>query len=248
MNNQEVKRVWIDDYKVHSYEVDCKGNATLPMLCKYMQESAWHHAENLGVGFSHLSKDGLFWVLSQQFIRIDNIPKWGETVFVHTWPSGKDRLVYIRDFKIINQKQEVVCMARTKWFALDLKRRRPQNVDSYFNYDLTGAEQVFSHELTKLEPVQTDQSIKSVQVESCDLDVNEHVNNVKYIEWILESFPLEFYKEKEIKEFEINYLAEAFYGNQLIVSSEKKDEGNYNHKIIRKEEPKELCRARTFWE
>jgi len=247
MNKDDTKRIWIDEYKIHSYEVDFKGNVTLPILCKYMQESAWHHAEKLGVGFSQLSKDGLFWVLSQQLIRINNLPKWGDTITVHTWPSGKDRVLYIRDFKIINDKQEIVCIARTKWFALDLKRRRPQNVDSYFDYNLAGAEQVFSHELAKLESNQANQSSKSFQVEYCDLDVNEHVNNVKYIEWILESFPLDFHKSKVIKEFEINYLAEAFYGDQLFVGSEKKDDVNYKHKIACKEDNKELCRARTLW-
>ena len=112
---------------------------------------------------------------------------------------------------------------------------------------MTGAEQVFSHELTKLELDQTDLSTKSVQVEYCDLDVNEHVNNVKYIEWVLESFPLEFHKSKVIAEFEINYLVEAFCGDQLFISSEKMNDVTYKHCINRLEDNKELCRARTLW-
>ena len=85
----------------------------------------------------------------QGFIRIEQFPKWGETITIHTWPSGKERLAYIRDFKILKQNEKVIGQARTKWFALDLKRKRPQNVDSYFDYDLTGVEQIISHQLSK---------------------------------------------------------------------------------------------------
>ena len=99
------KKNWVDTYQIHSYEADVSARATVSSILQFMQESAWHHAENLGVGFSQLFKDGLIWVLSQQLIHIEQFPKWGETVTVQTWPSGRDRLAYIRDFKMLNQNE-----------------------------------------------------------------------------------------------------------------------------------------------
>lgn len=48
------KMVWTDEYKVHSYDAGRNGYATMPVLCNFMQETAWNHAEHLNVGFSHL--------------------------------------------------------------------------------------------------------------------------------------------------------------------------------------------------
>jgi hypothetical protein len=67
--------LWIDEYKIHSYEADIKGHATIPFLCQFMQESAWNHAEHLGVGFSHLIEKNSAWVLSRQLIAIDLFPR-----------------------------------------------------------------------------------------------------------------------------------------------------------------------------
>ena len=61
-NMQDLQQLWTDEYYIHSYDIDAKGQASLPVLCKFMQESAWKHAENLKAGFSHLAEQNLVWV------------------------------------------------------------------------------------------------------------------------------------------------------------------------------------------
>jgi acyl-CoA thioesterase FadM len=51
-----------------------------------------------------------------------------------------------------------------------------------------------------------------------------------------------------LKEMEINYLAEASYDDEIVVSSEKKEESHFFHSLIRNGDITELCRARTVWE
>jgi medium-chain acyl-[acyl-carrier-protein] hydrolase len=65
-----------------------------------MQESAYLHAEHLGVGHTQLAPLQMSWVLSRMRIEISRWPKWGDTVRLRTWPSGRDRLFYYRDFEI----------------------------------------------------------------------------------------------------------------------------------------------------
>ena len=63
-----MKRVWDSRHTIHSYQADVRGDAAVAVLCRFMQESAWQHAENLGAGRSHLTPEGLSWVLSRQRI------------------------------------------------------------------------------------------------------------------------------------------------------------------------------------
>ena len=250
MKNQEIKKVWIDEYKIHSYEIDVKGNVTLPMLCNFMQESAWHHAENLGVGYSHLIRNKLSWVLAQQLIKIDTFPKWNETIRIHTWPSGRGRLSYFRDFKILNSKDDIigVAVAVTKWYAINLMDRKPQNIDHKFYYDLSNVEQACTHQLSKLVPLNLANHTKSFQVSYSNLDLNDHVNNVTYVEWILDSIPLDFQRSHQLKELEIIYLAEALYDDELKSYLEKGANSTYDHRLVRDKDQKEICRARTKWD
>jgi acyl-ACP thioesterase len=79
--------------------------------------------------------------------------------------------------------------------------------------------------------------------------MNQHVNNAKYIEWILDSYPLEMNQTHNVTTFEINFLAETNYGEELCIHSEpQKDSApTFLHTMIRKEDGRELCRARVRW-
>jgi len=249
MANKNFISVWQDDYKVHSYEADFKGNATMQILCQFMQESAWNHAEHLQVGFSHLIKKNLIWVLSRQAVKILSYPKWGDKIKIHTWPSGKDRVLCYRDFKIFDAKDNVIGLASTTWFVIDLQSRRPQRADSYITLNVEkDVERVFPDFPPKLEPLESANKSGTAQVSYSDLDVNDHLNNVKYIEYIMDSLPFDFVKSHELKELEINYLNEAQHNNIVKVMFENKNPQQFLHSLSRENDNTELCRARTIWD
>ena len=64
-----------------------------------------------------------------------------------------------------------------------------------------------------------------------DIDINGHVNSIKYIEHILNLFPLEVFKEKFVKRFEIAYVAESYYGDTLSFYKEEKENGSIDIEI-----------------
>jgi acyl-ACP thioesterase len=242
-------RIWKDQYTIHSYQVDIKSKATLVALCQLLQESAWQHAEHLGLGFSHLKEKNLIWVLARQLIRIDSYPKWGDTIEVHTWPTGKDRIFCYRDFRILGPGGSLAAEATTTWFVVDLVSRKPQKTALYYHFELPAeVEVVFPHRLNKLEPLDSEDFTKLMQVSYGDLDMHKHVNNVRYVEWLLNCLPVEFLSAHILREIEINYLSEASYGDEISVSYGKKEKSNFFHKIMRKRDNSEICRARTFWE
>jgi acyl-ACP thioesterase len=89
---------WKTQQVICSYDVDPQLQVRLPVLCRFMQEAAYHHAEHLDLGHSHLSARRLAWVLARQRIVVEQLPQWGDTVRLRTWPSGRDRLFFYRDF------------------------------------------------------------------------------------------------------------------------------------------------------
>jgi acyl-ACP thioesterase len=98
------QKSWEDEYSISFYEVDTKNEVFLPVLWSFMQETAWHHADHLGVGYSHLMEHQYFWVLSRLSIQMEEYPRWGDQIKVKTWLTGTGRLFALRQFSISTPK------------------------------------------------------------------------------------------------------------------------------------------------
>ena len=207
-------------FEIRSFDVDASCTANLTVFCKYMQEAAYHHAELFGVGYSQLSLFNMSWVLSRMRLEVERLPQWGETVTLRTWPSGKDRLFYYRDFEITDADRKCLLRASTAWFVIDYVKRERALPDWWADSDLPVGPKVFSSKLGRLKGGGGD-VCGPMSVNYGDLDLNGHVNNIRYVEWILNSLPLEFHQEHEIKSMEVNYLAEALYGHALSISNQQ---------------------------
>ena len=64
-----------------------------------------------------------------------------------------------------------------------------------------------------------------------DIDLNGHVNSIKYIEHILDLFPMEMFREKRIRRYEMAYVAESYYGDTLSFYREQTDENEYDVEV-----------------
>jgi len=244
------KKVWVDEYTIRSYEVDSRRKITLPALGRFLQETAYHHAHNLELGYTHLKEKNQFWVLSRLLIKMFNYPVWGDRIEVHTWPTGVERLFAIRDFKIADNSGITLGVAVSSWIILDSEKRRPQRPD--FLKEEIG--HLVGEPALEERPVKIPNIIDSPKgpvfpVRYSDLDLYNHVNNVKYIEWILDSYPVEMHHESEISTFEINFLSEAKYGNEISIYTESPDDAAapFKHCIKRVTDERDICLSRVGW-
>ncbi len=238
--------IWKETYPIHSYEIDAEGYLSLPHLGRFMQEAAWKHAENIGVGFSFLIREKLLWVLAQQHLQIHSYPQLGQTVEVHTWPSDRDRRFYYRDFRLLCAGLEIG-LATTAWVVIDLTTRR--RADRTLDFKITDPcdERVFAQRPAPVNAVTEPAWSNSLHVRYGDLDVNDHVNNVKYIEWILEGFNREHYHRKSVAEMTVNYLSEARFRDEICIENMPLQNSSYLHSVKNAGNGTELCRSRTYW-
>ena len=112
------------DYKVRIADADSRGLLKFPALLQMLQEIATEHAQMLGVDYSSLAAEGLGWALSKIIVSIDELPKWGERVFIETWASARDRIVTYREFVARDRDGKRLFTARSQWLVFDLKERR----------------------------------------------------------------------------------------------------------------------------
>jgi medium-chain acyl-[acyl-carrier-protein] hydrolase len=240
------------EYSVHVYETGPNGKLNLYSLFNYMQDIASDHAVKLGFGRDDLMRDNRFWVLSRMYATINEWPLWGDILIVRTWPNGTDKLFALRNYEVKYQDGRHIASGTSSWLILDRTSKKVQRPDSILTQYNPNIHQEGSsiRSASKLEAASEDGIMSpGYRIKVSDLDVNLHVNNVRYLKWISDIYDLDFIMKNVPQSAEINYLAESLYDQEIMIrTSQDKDNGSfYNHSIFRINDNKEICRIRIEW-
>jgi acyl-ACP thioesterase len=242
--------VWQQTHQIRSYEVDCHHRLTILSIFNFMQEAASRHAEALGVSIQQLLLENYTWLLSRLKIKIASFPVWQDRITISTWPSGAQRLFALRDFQLQDKHDQTVAAAVSAWLVLDVEKRRPVRIGPFIEKlrPLEG-QHILPDTLDKLPGLEFRTHEKKFVVRYRDLDINQHVNNVSFVEWLVESIPNGVLNTAVLAELEINFMAEAFYEDRILAACHPLDPHNtsFHHSLIRQQDGQELVRARTKW-
>ena len=119
------KLFWKEDFKIRAYEAGIDGRVSIQSVCNYLLESASNHAAHMDVSVKKLFKMNLTWVLSRFHVRMYQYPHWPETIRIETWPVHKDSFYAIRDYRLLDAKNNEIGVATSSWMMIDFKARKP---------------------------------------------------------------------------------------------------------------------------
>jgi acyl-ACP thioesterase len=232
-------------FETESYLLDFQGRISIPMIGMYLLHAASVHAAQRGFGFSHMNSSHTAWVLSRLAIEMREYPGMSENITLYTWIEEVSRLFTSRCFELVNAEGRPFGFARSVWAAIDMETRRPAPLD-------TDALNVYKAD--RLCPIEKPGRIIHVEnnalgvpyeVKYSDMDVNGHLNSIKYIEHLLDRFDIEMYRKKTVSRFEIAYLSEGKYGMLLTFHTAETSPGKYSQAVCH--EGKAICRAAVTW-
>ncbi|NDW18223.1 acyl-[acyl-carrier-protein] thioesterase [Dysgonomonas sp. 216] len=212
-----LQKVGTYNFFIDAYLSDFRGKATLPMIGGFMLQAATKHAEERGFGYSAMASRSRVWVLSRMAIEIFEYPKNDTVLVLNTWVADVNKLFTERCFSFEDESGKEIGFARSIWASIDMETRRPTNVLELKGLiDYVNKEKVCPIEgLKKILPVKDIDPIDTFIVKYSDVDINKHLNSMKYIEHFVDLFDIDMFKEKEIQRFEINYVSEALYGSSI---------------------------------
>lgn len=239
---------YLKSFKVQFSETDFTLKLKLYDLVNKMQETSSLHAEALGLGYEALEKHKLGWIISKYQIHMDTYPKWEDTITIETWPSGKDKLFAMRKFRIYNQDRAEIGRIYSVYVLINTKTGRPQRTSAMpVELPIMGDER--NERLKKLiipkEPIST----CTRRVHYTDLDLNMHMNNACYVQWIEDCFSLEQHREMAIKDIQVNFVSGATIGEEVAVSvyEDPKCADHYFVQGIEQSKGREVFQAKVEW-
>lgn len=221
-------------WAVRTYECGPDGMATMASVCNWLQEAASLNAEALAFSKSDFEASGenISWVLTRLKVRMSRFPKWGETVSILTFPRGGRKIVAYRDFVLSDAEGREIGHATSEWMLIDLASRKVVAIpDSVFAAANTVRDPVFGDEpFMKLRWNCREASSDALvfRARRGDIDLNGHVNNVHYVEWLMEGRPD---SAGPCLELDIVFKSETLAGEEVRVESVEVEPEVFIHRV-----------------
>lgn len=236
------------DFVAEPFHVDFSGKLTLGVLGNHLLNCAGFHSTDRGFGIASLNEAHYTWVLSRLAIELEDLPRSYQPFSIETWVENVYRLFTDRNYSLLDGTGKAIGYARSVWAMIDLDSRKPADLLTLHGGSIT------DYVCEKECPIEKPSRIKlheglcvaTHKVTYSDIDINGHVNSIKYIEHLLDTFELSFYKDQQIKRFEMAYVAESYDGDTLSFYKEKVSEEEYTIEV-KKNESEVVCRSKVIF-
>lgn len=235
------------DYTIRAYDVDTRGKWRPSAILTRMQEIAEDHAIAVHCGRKELVEErGMAWMLTRLHLEMKRYPDLMDDIRVVTWPGKPTHLFFVRHTMFFDAQGEELGRATSLWVLFNIKGRflcRTGDIGENYPYDLSHGAALPDPGKIKLPDDM--ELIRTRTVAYSEVDMNSHLNNAKYADWICELFDLDTLRHHSIRDFRINFIAEAYMGQPVDLYRRDADGVSY---ICGKTEGKTVFDASVIWE
>ena len=206
--------IYRQHFHIDPVAVDCFGRLKPSMLLLYAQEVAGHHSDLLSFTYDALAQRGLFWAIIRNRVSITRLPREHEDITIETWPMPTTRTAYPRSTIAYDADGNELFRSVSLWVLMDRENRSmilPGKSGVELKGTLRGLELASPRSLAP-HPL-GNCTHRSVQFS--DLDVNSHMNNTRYLDWLMDLLPSAFHRAHSVKDFTLCYMNEALEGQKL---------------------------------
>ena len=223
-------------------------------LGNHLLNAADFHSTDRGFGMKYLMTIQRSWVLSRLAIEMDEMPSQYTKFNVETWVEGAMRYFTNRNFRVVAEDEQgqerVYGYGRSVWAMIDTATRQPTDIlaihDGAINQWIETEKACPIEKGGRVKMSDNATFVRTIETHYNDVDINGHINSVKYIEHVLDLWPIEWYQEHQLKRFEIAYVAEAHEGDQLSFYREQTAENEFCVRIVRTDGT-ETCRCKLLF-
>ena len=202
-----MEALYCKTYEISPVATDRFDRLKASYLLRFLQEVAGDHSALLGTDRGALMQKGLFWAVIRHRVQITRLPHAGESIRIETWPMPTTRTAYPRSTIAYDEQGNECFRCISLWVLMDEKSRAmvlPGKSGVEVSGHLRGCELTTPGSMVPREMAELTQRT----VRYTDLDVNGHMNNCRYLDWIDDLLPSQFHAHHQMREFSLCYLSE----------------------------------------
>ena len=195
-------------FAVSNNDVDKRFKLKVSAIFRYFQDVALKATETLGVDSISLSKRNIDWVITRMSVEIKRLPDCNEEITVHTYPGKDMAMLYPRYFFVTDSKGEVIIRSASIWALINNETRKvivDRDVISKLPPETHESQMALPEKIALPE---NSNFIEKRTIHYSDLDFNSHMNNVRYVELLMDTHDSAFYETHRLESITLNYMKE----------------------------------------
>ena len=208
--------IYSSNYKIGLDDIGVNNEISNKAILKIMEDVSGFHSASIGYGLFEIETKKRAWMILDWKMKVIKRPKYMDEIKAETWSRKVERLYAYRDFQLKDKDGNIIAIATSRWIFVDTDRRRPVRLTADISdlYESEPDKCVFEEEI---EDVKCENYLfeKDYYIQRRDIDMNEHMHNLNYLDMAYEILPEDIYKNKVFDNVRIVYKKEIVYGEKV---------------------------------
>ncbi|MCL1994051.1 MAG: thioesterase [Spirochaetes bacterium] len=237
-------------YNLRYFEMDAHGLASPTTIFTLLEETAAEHCLDIGYGLYRLEKQNIGWVLISGKVAMLRYPKYKENITIRTWLSKYSLVKGHRENIIFDEAGKIIGKAKGTWVFYDIKNRKPAPIFNDIKENWGFRQEISVEENLELVNEAESGSFKmEFDIYRSDVDTNNHVNNIRFFHFLMESLPKEIADHYFLREINAKFFAEAKFGEKIqVYTNDDLESHKFLHTMKSSVDQKVFAKAHTQWE
>lgn len=209
--------IYTEKFKIPLKDIGKDNKIKNRAVLEILENVACYHSDLVGYGVNNIKETKVTWILLDWKLKVINRPTYGQVLTVNTWGKGMNKFFTYRDYEIYDSNNNLCAIATSKWVLIDTERgkmsRLTENIIKAYNPE---EKNVFKEEnLEKVKiPEKFTHKIKYKVIRK-DIDINNHMHNLYYLDLAYEALPDEIYNKRPFDYVRITYKKEIKLGEKV---------------------------------
>lgn len=209
--------IYVCKYRIGPMDIGKTNEITNKGVLKVLEYAGGRHSNSVGYGINQIYDTKLSWVLLNWKVKILKRPIYDDLLIIKTWARDSNKIITYRDYEIFDESNNLLIKASSKWTLINIDTKELEKIplDLISKLQEEGKFVFEDKNISKLKEPSNYLLEKEYKITRKDIDVNEHVHNVNYLDIAYECLPDEEYKRKEYNNIEIMYKKQIKLNNEI---------------------------------
>lgn len=198
-----------EDYQVPFFMGTATGDISVADTVNIMMLVSEHQLDELNIGVAGLAEYGAGWVITQNQMEINRLPRVDERLHVWTEATSYNRLLCYRTYGIDDLDGNNIALIHSTWVMFDLQKRKIMPIIDAIAAPTGAVKSAKVERLPRVTKMGAADGARDYRVRYFDIDFNGHVNNVHYFDWLCDSLGNDWLQKNRPVSVNIKYEQEV---------------------------------------
>ncbi|WP_181189696.1 acyl-[acyl-carrier-protein] thioesterase [Bombilactobacillus bombi] len=197
------------------YNTNATGNMNISALLNEMLLVSEHQLHAAQIDSQQMVERGIGWVVTKYHLEVQRMPRLNDQIKIITQADSYNKFFCYRSFRVLDHNNQELLSLLSNWVMMDIQKRKMipivpevmEKIECPYSTDIA--------HFPRVPRFKFQEPTREYQTRFFDIDVNGHVNNSIYLDWMLDPLGRDFLMHHQLRTLDIKYEREVAYGQNV---------------------------------